>query len=95
MRKNLNPNILPGKQHSKPIKGNEILAEKLCIGQGRAVMRRRRPSPITQTIIQPLEQSQKIPEAAKIVMRITNSANSTSPVHSVNNAYEEMTQRKP
>ena len=28
MRKNLNPNILPEIQHTKPIKGNDILAER-------------------------------------------------------------------
>ena len=58
-------------------------------------MRRRRPSPITQTIIQPSELSQKIPGAANIEMRITNSANSTTPAHSTNNANERMTQRRP
>ena len=95
MRKNLNHNLLPIKQHTKPIKGNEIFAEKPQIGQERAVMGRKRPSLITQTIIQPSELSQKIPGAAKIEMRITNSANSTSPAHSLNNANEGMTQRRP
>ena len=83
------------KQHTKPIKGNGILAERPQIGQGRAGMRRRRPSPITQTITQPSELSQKIPEAAKIVTKITKSTNSTSPAHSVNNANKETTQRRP
>ena len=58
-------------------------------------MGRRWPSPITQTIIEPSELSQKIPGAAKIEKRITNSANSTSPSYSVNNTNEEMTQRRP
>ena len=65
MRKNLNPNILPEKQHTNPIKGNENLTEKPHIGQGRAGMRRTRPSPIDQTITQPSELSQKIPGAAE------------------------------
>ena len=58
MRKNLDPNILPEKQHDNPIKGS---TEKPHIGQSRAGMRRRRPSPINQTTIQPSKLSQKIP----------------------------------
>ena len=63
MRKNLDPYILPEKQHANPIKGS---IEKLCVGHGRAGLRKRRPSPINQTIIPPLELSQKIPEETKI-----------------------------
>ena len=88
MRKNLDPGILPEKQHTKPIKGNEILAEKPCIGPGKAGMRRRRTSLINQIIIQTSELSQKISGAAKIEMRITNPTNSTAPAHSVNNTNE-------
>ena len=94
MRKNLDPNILPEKQHTNPIKGRAMFAEKLCIGQGRAGMRRR-PFPIIQTITQPPELSQKIPGAAKIETRITNQANSTAPMHSMNNANEGMTHTRP
>ena len=91
MRKNLDPNILPEKQHTNPIKGN---TENPGIGEGRARMRRR-PSPIKLTIIEPSELSQKIPGAAEIETRITNHANSTAPAHSVNNANERMTHRRP
>ena len=62
MRKNLDPNILPEKQHPNPIKGS---IEKPCIGQGRAGLRMSRPSPINQTIISPSELSQKILERQK------------------------------
>ena len=58
-------------------------------------MRRRRPSPINQAIPQPSELSQKIPGAAKIETRITNRANSTAPMHSINNANEGMTHTRP
>ena len=92
MRKSLNPNIPPQKLHTNPIKGN---TEKPCIGQGRAGMRRRRPSPINQTIVQPSELSQKFPGAAEIETRITNCPNSTAPAHSVNNAHEGMAWRIP
>ena len=92
MRKNLDPNILPEKQHTSPIKGN---TEKPCIGQGRAGMRRRRPFPINQTIIQPSELSQKIPGAAEKETRITNHADFTAPTHSINNTYEGMIQKRP
>ena len=88
MRKNLDPNILPEKQHANPIKGS---TGKPHIGQGRSGMRRRGPSPINQTIIQPSELSQKIPGTTEIETRITNDANSTAPTHSVNNATEGMT----
>ena len=62
MRKNLDPNILPEKQHTNPIKDN---TEKTHIGQGRAEIRRKRPSPINQTIIQPSELSPKFLEQWK------------------------------
>ena len=48
MRKNLDPNIKPEKQHANPIKGSVI---KLCIGQGRAGLKR--SDPINQTINPP------------------------------------------
>ena len=43
MRKNLDPNIEPEKQHANPIKGSVV---KLCIGQGRADLKRKRSDPI-------------------------------------------------
>ena len=58
MRKNLDPNILPEKQHDNPIKSS---IEKPHIGQGRAGLRRKRSALINQTIIPPSELSQKIP----------------------------------
>ena len=63
MRKNLDPNVKPEKQHANPIKGS---VEKPHIGQGRAGLRRRRPAPINQTVISPPELSQKIPGETKI-----------------------------
>ena len=92
MRKNLDPNILPEKQHANPINGS---TEMPCIGLGRAGMRRRRPSPINQTIIQPSELSQKIPGTTEIETRITNHANSTVLTHSINNTNEGMTHTRP
>ena len=93
MRKNLDPNILPEKQHANCIKGT---IEKPCIGQGRAgLRRRRRPSPINQTIIPPSEPLQKSPGVTKIETRITNHANSTAPMHSINIADEGMTHTRP
>ena len=92
MRKNLDPNILPEKQHTNPINGS---TEKPCIDQGRAGMRRRRPSPINQTIIQPAELSQKIPGATEIETRISNHTNSKAPTHSVNNTNEGISYTRP
>ena len=92
VRKNLDPNVLPEKHHANSIKG---ITEKPHIGLGRAGMRRRRPSPINQTIIPPSELSQKIPGVTKIETGITNCANCTAPTHSVNNANEGMTHTRP
>ena len=92
MRKNLDPNILPEKQHTNPIKGS---IEKLCIGQGRTGLRRRRSAPINQTIIPPSELSQRIPGETKIKTRKTNHANSMVPTHSVNSADERMIYTRP
>ena len=82
VRKNLDPNILPEKQHTNPIKGS---IEKPCIGQGRAGLRRKGSAPINQsTIIPPSELSQKIPGETKIETRKTNCVNSTDLTHSIN-----------
>ena len=80
------------KKHTSPIKAN---TEKSHIGQGRAGMKRRRPSPINQTIILPSELSQKIPGAKTIEKRITNHANFTALMHSVSNANKGMTHARP
>ena len=90
MRKN--PNILPEKQCANPIKGS---IEKPHIGQSRAGLRRRRPSPMNQTIISLSELSQKIPGETKIETRNTNHVNSTDPTHSINNADEGMIHTRP
>ena len=68
MRKNLDPNTLPEKQHANPIKGS---SKKPCIGQGRAGFRR--SAPINQTIIPSLELSQKIPGETKIEKKVKQS----------------------
>ena len=92
MRKNLDPNILPEKQHANAIKGN---IERPHIGWGRAGLRRRRSAPINQSITPPSEMSQKIPGETKIETRKTNHVNSMDPTHSVNNVDEGMTQTRP
>ena len=50
MRKNLDPNIKPEKQHANPIKGSMV---KPCIGEDRAGLKRKRFDPISQTINPP------------------------------------------
>ena len=65
IRQNLDPSILPEKQHANPIKGS---TEQPCIGQGRAGLRIR-PSPINETVIPPSELSEKIPGETKIETR--------------------------
>ena len=92
MRKNLDPNIKPEKQHANPIKGSVV---KLCIGQGRDGLKRKRSDPINQPINQPSELSQKIPGKTKIETGKTNQAHSKDPTHSINNADVGMTHTQP
>ena len=58
VRKKLDPNIKPEKQHANPIKGSVV---KLCIGQGRTGLKRKRSDPINQAINPLSELSKKIP----------------------------------
>ena len=93
--KNLDLNIQPEKQNIIPLKGNEISQEKPRIHQGRAGMRRRRPSFINQTIAQTAETSKKIPEASKIDRKVINHPDFTTPVQSINNSNAEIVHRRP
>ena len=69
MRKNLDSNIKPEKQHANPIKSSVV---KPRIGQGRAGLKRKISDLINQTINPPSELSQKIPGESKIETGITN-----------------------
>ena len=62
MRKNVDPNMKPERQHANPI-GDSVV--KPCIGQSGAGLKRKRSDPINQTINQPSELSQKIPGKTK------------------------------
>ena len=90
---NLDPNIQPEKQITKPIKGNEILQEKPRIRQGRAEKRRRKP-PINQTIAQSAEPSKKTPGASKIGKKAINQPDFTTPVQSISNSSVEVNNRR-
>ena len=92
IRKNLDPNIKPEKQHANPIKGCVV---KPCIGQGRAGLKRKRSDPIYQTINPPSELSQTIPGETKIETGKTNQIYSKDPTHIVNNVEEGMTHTRP
>ena len=92
MRKNLDPNIKPEKQHVIPIKGSVV---KPCIGQGRAVLKRKRSDPFNQPINQPSELSQKIPGKTEIETGKTNQAHCRYPTHIINNADVGMAHTKP
>ena len=92
VRKNLDPNMKPGRQHANPIKGSVV---KLHIGQGRAGLKRKRSDPINQPINQPSELSQKILGKTEIETGKTNQAHSKDPMHIINNADVGMTHTKP
>ena len=68
MRKNLDPNQRPEKQHTLPKKES---LERLCVGQGRPRSKRKRPDPINHAINQPSNLSQEIPGRTEIETRKT------------------------
>ena len=73
--KELNPNLRPEKQHAMSKKGT---TEKLCIGQGRAGLRRKHAP---DCINQPFDVTRRIPERSKTVTGITNNLQHTSATH--------------
>ena len=66
VRKELNPNLRPEKQHAMPKKG---MTERPCIGQGRAGLRRKHEP---DCIHQPSDVTRRISERSKIVPGKTN-----------------------
>ena len=75
VRKKLNPNLRPEKQHAMPKKG---IPEKLWIGQGRAGLRRRlEPDHINQ----PSDVTGRISEGSKIAIGKTNSSQHINGMH--------------
>ena len=69
VRKELNPNLRPEKQHAMPKKG---MTEKLHIGQGRAGLRRKHaPDHVTR----------RIPERSKMATGKTNNPQHTNTAH--------------
>ena len=69
VRKELNPNLRPEKQHAMPKQG---ITEKPRIGQEKAGLRRRRPDP--DHISQPSDVTGRISGRSKIVTGKTNSS---------------------
>ena len=92
MGKHLDPNLKPEKQHTTPKQGSK---ERLHVGQRRARSRRKRPDPINQSIIQPSNLSQKIPERTEIETRKTNHMHTKDLMHSINNMSDKMTNNNP
>ena len=75
VRKELNPNLRPEKQHAIPKQG---MTERPHIGQGRAELRRKH---VPDCIDQPFDVTRKIPERSKMATGITNNPQHTSAVH--------------
>ena len=71
VRKELNPNLRPKKQHAMPQKS---VTERLCIGQGRAGLRRKHEP---DHINQPSDVTRRISERFKIVTGKTNNQKHT------------------
>ena len=66
MRKSLDPNLKPERQHTLPKQGS---MERPCVGQGRAGSKRKKPDPINHAINQASNLSQKIPGRTEIETR--------------------------
>ena len=92
VRKNLDPNLRPEKQHTLPKQGS---LERPCVGQGRAGSKRKRPDPINQAINQPSNLSQEIPGRTEIETRKANHMHSTDPTHSINNVHDRIANNNP
>ena len=92
MRKNLDPNLKPEKQHTLPKQGS---LERLHIDQGRVGSKRKRPDPINHAINQASNLSQEIPGRSKLETRKTNHVHSTDLMHSINNVNDKMANSNP
>ena len=90
MRKNLDPNLKP--EHTLPKQGS---MERLCVGQGRARSKRKRPDPINHAINQASNLSQKIPGRTEIETRKTNHMHTKDLMHSINNTNDKMAKSNP
>ena len=75
VRKELNPNLRPEKQHTMPKKG---MTERLFIGQGRAGLRRKHAP---DHIDQPFDVTKRISERSKMATGKTNNPQHTSALH--------------
>ena len=92
VRKNLDPNLKPERQHTLPKQGS---LERLCVGQGGARSKRKRPDPINHAINQPSNLSQEIPGRTKIETRKTNHMHSTDPKYSINSTDDRIANNNP
>ena len=92
MRKNLDLNLRPEKQHTLPKQGS---LERLCVAQGRARSKRKRPDSINHEISQPSNLSLEIPGKTKIETRKINCMHTTDPLHSMNNTDDRIVNNNP
>ena len=92
VKKNLDPDVKPEKQHAIPKQGS---AERLCTGMGGADLRRKRPDPINQSIKQPSDLSQKIPGRTEKEKGKTTPIHSGDLTHSINNTKGKITSKNP
>ena len=92
MVKNLDPNLKPERQHTI---SKQRSMERLHAGKRRAGSRRKRPDPISQSINQPSNLSQKIPGRTEIETRKTNNMYTKDVTHSITNLSGKMTNNNP
>ena len=92
MRKSLDPNLRPEKQHTFPKQGH---LERLHIGQGRAGSKRKKPDPINQAVNQSSNLSQEIPGRTKMETWKTNRVHAKNPACSINNMNDRIVNNNP
>ena len=92
MRKILDPNLKPERQHTLPKQGS---MERPCVGQGRAGSKRKKPDPINHAINQASSLSQGIPGRTEIETRKSNHVHTKDLMHSINNANDKMANDHP
>ena len=85
VRKNLDPNLKPERQHTLPKQGS---MERPCVGQARAGSKRKKLDPINHAINQASHLPQKMPET-EIEKRKSNH------MHSINNMNDKMASTNP
>ena len=92
VRKNLDPNLKPERQHTLPKQGS---MERPHVGQGRPGSKRKKLDPINHAINQASNLLWKIPGRTEIETTKTNHVHNKDLMHSINNVNDKMANNNP